>query len=177
MLKEYLKKVFATSEQEAAPEAQATTQEDEVMNLKTNQQTDNTVAELVAKLSEANTNLSTVKIAMETMRGELETVRAAMNSLATEKAALLAAAETAKLMARKNQIVAAVGTSQADAVMAATSTLDDVSFGAVLSAFAASFEQEAKSKMFTEAGVNNEVAPVEDDVAKRLVAKMNINQQ
>jgi hypothetical protein len=165
MLKEYLKKVFAGSEQETAPAAQAISQEEDVMTKQegqTNLAADINTAELVAQLAVATTSLSAAQATVTSMAAELEAVKAAMTSLASEKASLLADAQAAKFAARKDKVVATVGTAKADAIMAATAVLDDASFEAVVSALAASFEQEKKTVMFNEVGANVEVAPVEE---------------
>ena len=183
MLKEYLKKVFASPEKElaqslqnvAASTAQAISQEGTMTTQEgqANLAADNTTAELVAQLEVATVSLAAAQDTIANLTAEYATVKAAMTSLAAEKAALLADAEAAKFAARKDKVVATVGTAKADAIMAATAVLDDASFNAVVSAFAASFEQEKNSAMFNEVGVNLEVAPAdEEDVAKRIAAKM-----
>ena len=104
---------------------------------------------------------------------KFEQAQAALNASEAAKAALVAEAATKRLATRKEAIVAAVGTDKAETLMAATETLDDAQFNAVVGAMAASFEAEAKSKMFTEAGVSAEAKqPVdaETDTAKKLAA-------
>jgi hypothetical protein len=62
-----------------------------------------------------------------------------------------------KFAARKEKVVAAVGTAKADPLMAATETLDDAAFEAVMGALSASADTESNSKMFQEKGVTVEV--------------------
>lgn len=70
------------------------------------------------------------------------------------KQALLAEAEAKRLQVRKDQIVAAVGTARADALMTATEALDEAAFNAVVSALTVTAQTEKQSVMFTETGVS-----------------------
>lgn len=95
------------------------------------------------------------------LSGKYEQAQAALESLAAEKAEMIAAAQATKLEARKAQVVAAIGTEKADALMAATESLDDAAFNAVVSAMAGSVDTESKTALFQEVGVTAEVDAVQ----------------
>lgn len=135
--------------------------------------------ELAAQLTQAQATLATQSeelAALTKMVGELsakfEQTNAALEASEATKAALVAEATAKRLATRKEAIVAAVGTSKADSLMAATESLDDTQFNAIVGAMAASFEAEAKSKMFTEAGVAAEAVVAEVDPVEKLAAKV-----
>lgn len=111
---------------------------------------------------------------MSEMSEKLENATAALKATEDTKAALLADIKVKQAMARKESIITAVGTEKAGALMAATESLDDVQFGAIISAMAASFENESKSAMFSEQGMAAEtkvgIDPV-DKLAAALAAK------
>lgn len=86
-------------------------------------------------------------------------LQAALNAVADEQAKALEAAQAATLTARKEKIEATVGSEKVDALMTATTGLDDAAFDAVLSAMTLATDKEAKSKMFTEQGAAAEVDP------------------
>lgn len=92
-----------------------------------------TIAELKAKLEEASATLDLMK---------------------AEKEAAVAEALAAKLEARKEKIVATLGTERAEALLKATEGMDDAAFEAVATALGVSIEEEAKSLLFSETGVD-----------------------
>lgn len=102
-------------------------------------------------------------------------LQAALDAVADEQAKALAAAEAAKLDARKAAIEAAVGTEKAAALLAATNDLEDAAFDAVVSALSLATDVESKSKMFSETGATAEVdaskVPTESAEAKLLREK------
>lgn len=105
------------------------------------------VAGLQASVAALTTQLASAvsKIA------ELNSVIDASKQLEADKEA---AAQAAKLADRKDQVTAAVGSANAEAVMSALAGLDDGSFATVLSAMATSSKAEAQTKLFTEQGVD-----------------------
>lgn len=124
---------------------------------------------MVAQLASQTEQLSAIQ-------AQLAEAQALLAAVEDAKATLVADAKAAKLAARKESIVAAVGTSRADALMTATESLDEVQFTAVVSAMAMSFEAEAESPMFKESGVAAEAKPEIDPVAQlasKLAAQFN----
>ena len=109
-------------------------------------------AELQALLESATTTLAATQGKLAEMTALHEAVQAALQSSEDVKAALIAEATQKRLDSRKAVVVASVGTTKADALLAATDTLDDVSFNAVVSALSGSFEAEAKTDAFKEVG-------------------------
>ena len=105
--------------------------------------------ELTAKLEEATAALADAT-------GKLEAAEAAKTAAEAKVAELVAAEAARKLAARKEAIVAAIGTDKADALMAATEGLDDAQFTAVVSAMAGKVDAEAQSPLFKEVGVTAE---------------------
>lgn len=88
--------------------------------------------------------------------GQVAELKKQVEALVAEKAAMIADAAEKKMSARKEKIVAAIGTTKAEGVMAATKDLDDAQFEAIVSALATSIDAEAKSEMFTEKGASAE---------------------
>lgn len=106
------------------------------------------------------------------LTGKLEAAEAALAAVAAEKAELVAKAAAVKLAARKEKVIAAIGTDRADALMAATEGLDDAQFSAVVSAMAVATDAETKSPLFNEVGVTAEAdaaAVVEESVEARIL--------
>lgn len=101
---------------------------------------------MVASLSEELTATKTA----------LEAAQAALGAAEAKEAELVATAETKRLAARKELVVAAVGTERADALLTATEGLDEAAFSAVVSALGVSATVEAASPLFTEVGVTAE---------------------
>lgn len=119
------------------------------------------LAEALSQVETANAMIAEMTAAhaeaLSAVERELEAAKAALDALKAEKAEMIAKAEAAKQKARKEKVVAIIGTEKADALMAATAHLDDAAFEAVVSALAVSVEVEASSDMFKEVGVDAEV--------------------
>ena len=161
MMLDHLKKFFTAVEPKEDPEmAQEPTQ---APALAVNQ---------TAELATAQAALATQAEALSTALAEVATLKQGLEQATAQLAALTAETAAKRLQARKEAIEAAVGTVKAPALMAATESLDDTQFNAVIGAMAASFDAEAKSTMFTEAGVAAEVIPeaVEKDTVAKLAA-------
>lgn len=109
--------------------------------------------ELDAIKAEFGVQLDAANAALAELTGKYEVATAQLAAIAAEKAELVANAAAAKLAARKEKIVAAIGTEKSDALMTATEGLDDAQFNAVVSAMAGSVEAEAKTDLFKEVGV------------------------
>lgn len=109
-------------------------------------------ADLTAKLTTA---IEHVRSAGE----QVEALQASLAAIGAEKAAMEAAAAAAKLAARNDRILAAVGTERAPALQAAFATLEDSAFDAAVAALVTSGEIEGKSRFFREAGVAAEADP------------------
>lgn len=116
-------------------------------------------AELVAKLEEANAKLAAAADVLA--------------SAEADKEAAEAAALAAKLNARKEKVLAAVGTERADALLQVTEEMDDAAFDAVLSAIGLGAKAEAESQMFNEVGVAAEAdaAKVVDESPEMKILK------
>jgi uncharacterized protein YPO0396 len=108
------------------------------------------------QLTELSTALATAVQAVEAADAKVAELQALVDAAAAEKAELQAKAVEAKAAARKEKIVAAVGTERAEAVATATEGLTDASFDAVLSAMTLSVDTESTSSLFTETGVTAE---------------------
>ena len=128
---------------------------------------------LVAQLASQSETLLSIQSQFAELTSKYETAQAALSEIEAAKAALVAEAKSAKLSARKEKIVLTVGTDKADALLTATENLEDAQFEAVVAAMASSFEAEAKSKLFVEAGVAAEMEVVEEDAVSKLAAKIN----
>jgi GTP cyclohydrolase III len=85
-----------------------------------------------------------------------------------------------KLAARKEKVVASLGTERADALLKVTEGMDDAAFEAVVSALGVSAAVEAASPLFKEVGVDakadatkvrEESARNEDSQAKKYAKK------
>lgn len=87
------------------------------------------------------------------LTAQLTEAQVALAAAAAEKQALVEDAETKRLNARKEKIVAAIGEAKAPALMAATESLDDAAFDAVVSALVGGVAAEANSPLFKEVGV------------------------
>ena len=137
--------------------AKAETVKEEV-NMTTN------VADTVAKTDPAD--MATLLASFEAMTSQLAESQSkvaelttALSMFAEQKAAAEALAAAAKLAARKEKVVMAVGTVKADALMAAMTEMSDGTFDAVLSAMATTVKAEANSPMFKEVGVEGSADP------------------
>jgi chromosome segregation ATPase len=127
-------------------------------------------------LAQATEQVEILKVEKEQLTAQLAEAAAQLESLKefaaaaeAEKARLVAEAEAARLNARKEKIVAAVGTERADALMAATEALGDEQFNAVVAALNVSAAVEAQSEMFTEVGADAPTNPEKVDEADKPV--------
>lgn len=107
-----------------------------------------------AAMAEAAEKLNTLQAELAEMAGKLTEAQAALVAADTAKldAANLAAA--LKLSARKEKLVASIGTERADALMQATEGMEDAAFEAVAAALGVGIEAESKSELFTEVGTD-----------------------
>lgn len=108
------------------------------------------------ELAAVQETLTGLVSALAEMTTKYEGAHAALTALTAEKEAMLAVQAAAKLAARQEQIVAAIGTEKAAGLMAATEGLEDAQFKAVISALAGSVDAEANTSLFTEVGVTAE---------------------
>lgn len=114
--------------------------------------------------AEANTLDLTSKLttAIEHVRSageQVEQLQASLTALGAEKAAMEAAAEAAKLTARNERLLTAVGSARAPALQIAFATLEDAAFDAAVAALTVAGDVEGKSRFFREAGANAEADP------------------
>jgi hypothetical protein len=151
------------------------------------QQTDLAAPELAAKLASSMEALASQAEALKAVTEKLtemsalyEVAQAALQASDAAKEQLVVDAMQVRLAARKEAIVASIGTAKADALLAATDALDDYAFNAVVSAMANSFETEASSALFSEVGVAVKTdpsavvtEPEESKESKLLKAKYN----
>lgn len=170
-MKSAFKKLFAGTS--AQP---ATADNKEEANMATKEET----AELQALLEKATTSLAAKEAQLAEMSAMYEKAQAALKSAEDIQASMAKEAAQKRLDARRQAVVASVGTARADALLAATDALDDSAFKAVVDAMANSFEVEAKNNpAFVEAGVDApedkaavmEFASQESEESKLLKAK------
>ena len=150
MLKHLQKFFTAPAEQ---PSAQAeTNKEDVTMTVK------ETGAALVAANTEAvaglTASLASTVAELATAQAKIVELSALVEAAVAFKAAQAEDMLKAKTAARKLAVVAAVGTDKADALLAATTSLEDEAFNAVMAAMTTASTVEAKSSLFTESGVD-----------------------
>jgi len=112
---------------------------------------------LASSLSAAEASMASQAVSLAELSSKFEAVVAELASVKEAKAQLEASVKAAKFAARKEKIEMAVGTVKADALFAATESLADAQFEAVIGAMATSMEAEAKSPAFTEQGVGHGV--------------------
>lgn len=126
---------------------------------------------VVAELAAMKTELDSFKAAAEAMKAEYEEK---LSAYAAAEVQAKADAHKVKMEARMSKLKTAVGDVQAEKLMAATQDMDDEAFDKIASAVAATYEVEAESQMFTEAGVDAEVKePAKVDMVTRLAAKID----
>lgn len=123
------------------------------------------VAKLQAEFAEVSSALESTVELLKTVEAERDSVQeklASMEVALAEAQSKIAQAESnaaaQKVKTREEKLTALLGTEKAPAVIAATSTLPDADFEAVLSAMEASSKAESKSKMFSEAGAAAEAS-------------------
>lgn len=122
--------------------------------------------------AEAELVLSTAAAELEELKTKLEAANSVIAAAEQAKAVAEKQALETKLAARKEKIVAAIGTEKADGLMLATEALDDAAFNAVLSALAGSVEAEASTEMFKEVGVDAKAEAPKTDAVSRLAAAL-----
>lgn len=110
-----------------------------------------------AKAEQLAAELATAVNALTEMTAARDAAQAALDALSAEKAEMLANAAEAKMAARKEKVVLAIGTEKAEGLMLATQGLDDAAFEAVVSALVGSVEAEASTSLFSEVGVSASV--------------------
>lgn len=107
------------------------------------------------------------------LSADYEVIKAALEQSEHAKQLMADQAKEKQLSARKEKIVAAVGTDKADALLTAVDGLADEQFEAIVGAMAMSVDKEAQSPMFTEAGVTGEVDLTKvEDTQSSLEAKL-----
>jgi peptidoglycan hydrolase CwlO-like protein len=166
MLDAIKKKFFSATEKEVSMKKEDNLQPNAAVETNTAQ-----LAELQAALASQSEALEAVTGKLAEMQSKFEGAQAALDAVEATKAALVADAKAVRLQARKDAIVASVGTDKADALLAATDLLDDVSFKAVVNAMAVSFEKEAATPLFKEVGLSAE-ASAPDVVEESAEAKL-----
>lgn len=128
----------------------------------------NDTADLSAQLASATEAMSAIEAKFAEMSAKYEVAQAALAVIEADKASLVAEAAAKRLASRTEAITMAVGTAKAASLLAATSSLDDTQFNAIVSAMATSFDAEAKSPLFQEKGVAATADAPEVDAVTRL---------
>jgi len=172
MLK-HLQKFFSGEPEQSA---QATTEEVVSMTTEKDQvalATDITTAELTAQLSTVTEAMTTLQAEFAELSTKYAAAEAALTASAQAQEMLISQAKAAKMEARTASLSAVMGDVKGPQMAVALESLGDDAFATVLSGYAASFEAESKSEMFSEKGVSAEAAPVvEEDTATRLAASL-----
>lgn len=129
------------------------------------------LAAVAAQLQEVSTALETAVAAVADADAKAAELQAQLEAVNAEKIDAETEAALQRLTARKEKIKAAVGTSKSDALMAATESLDDAAFDAVVSALSLSVDAEGKTGMFKEVGVAAEAdaAKVEESTEMKIL--------
>lgn len=166
MLKEFMKYLKpAQATQMEVPEM--TTQEQQPTAA--NEQ----LAEMAAALATATEAQAAMQEQMAALQSKYDLATAALAQSAEAQATLIANAKAAVMTARTEKLSAIMGDVQGPKTAASLESLDDEAFAVVLSSYAANFEAESKSEMFSEKGVAAEAAPVEEvDAVSRLAASL-----
>lgn len=107
-----------------------------------------------AAMAEAAEKITGLQGELAAMAGKLTEAQAALD--AADEEAVKAAQEAAalKLTARKEKVVASLGTERAEALLKATEGMNDAAFEAVASALGVSAAVEAAAPLFNEVGVD-----------------------
>lgn len=127
----------------------------------------NGVAEAYStQVNELTAQLASVSDLVASLQAQLDEAKAAQ-ATAAEQAAV------AKAEARKQKIVAAVGEDKAPGLIAATESMEDAQFDAVMAALGVAADAEAKSPLFNEIGVSAEttVAPTSGESEEMKILK------
>lgn len=153
MLDAIRKKFFATQKEEVEM-IKETEQEVSAKELASEVVADATLSSALAAATELNASQAA---ALADLTSKFEAAQAALAEIEAAKAALIAEAAEKKLAARKEKVEMAIGTAKAPALLAATESLDDVAFEAVVAAMAGSVEAESKTDLFREIGASGSV--------------------
>jgi len=167
MLK-HLQKFFNPAQAETEEVENMTTEKDQAALV-----TDNTTAELTTQLSNVTESLTTLQAQFAELTTNYEAATAALAQSAEAQATLVANAKAAVMATRKASLSAIMGDVKGPQMAASLESLDDATFATVLSGYAASFEAEENSEMFSEVGVAAEATPVvEVDTVTQLAASI-----
>lgn len=170
MLEAIRKKFFATQKEEVNM-SDPTKQEVAAKEL-VEAVADTEMSSALAAATELNASQAA---ALAELATKYEAAQAALAEIEAAKAALIAEAAEKKMAARKEKVELAIGTAKSEALLAATESLEDGAFEAVLAAMAGSVEQESKTDLFREIGASGSVdaSKVEEDPVARLAAKID----
>lgn len=167
MIKELMKKF--------SKPAQATTEKVPEMTTQEQQPTaaNEQLAEMAAALATATEIQTAMQEQLAALQSKYDLATAALAQSTEAQAALIANAKAAVMTSRTASLSAIMGDVKGPQMAASLESLSDETFATVLSGYAASFEAESKSSMFTEAGVSaKSKQPVEEDAVARLEAKL-----
>jgi hypothetical protein len=114
-------------------------------------------ADANALVESYTTQVGDLTTALATATEQVTSLTAALAEANAEKTAAAEAAAAQKTATRKEKIVALVGEDKADALLQVTSDMDDPRFDTFMTAIGGVSANEAKSPLFTEAGVTTEV--------------------
>lgn len=123
------------------------------------------VDQYAAQVSELTTALEAAGELATSLQAKLDEAQGVIVAAAEQAAA-------AKLAARKEKIVAAVGEAKADALMAATQNMDDTQFSEIMGALGVAADKEAKSPLFNEVGVTTQTETVPSATAESAEMKI-----
>jgi hypothetical protein len=116
------------------------------------------VADLTAGMEKLQADFEAFKTEANALIAQADAEKAELKkqveTLVVEKAAMIADAAAKKLATRKAKVEAAIGENERAAkLLTATEQMEDAAFEAIVAALETSIDAEAKSQMFTEAGV------------------------
>lgn len=120
------------------------------------EQASTALSQAVETVKDADAKIVELEAALAAAAVNQAKLQAFADAAEAEKARLAAEAAQKRLDARKAKIVAAVGTTKADALYLSTQSLPDADFESIVGALGTSAEVEGQSRMFTEAGVTGE---------------------
>lgn len=120
-------------------------------------------AEFVAYKDEAEgvvqaytTQVAELTTNLEAAAAQITELQSQLDAATAEKREAAEAAAAAKVAARKEKIVAAIGEDKADALLTATAHMEDAQFDTVVAALTGAALAEAKSPLFKEVGASVE---------------------
>ena len=109
---------------------------------------------------------------VEEMSTKYTALQSSLAASEAAKASLVLDAKAKQLAARREAIVAAVGSSKVDSLMSATELLSDEQFGAVVGAMSVALNVESKSVMFNEVGISaSPVVETKEETAEMKILK------